>query len=50
MTLNEILHDAETNGNKHYVYVKYKKQIEKLNLPPEEYEQAIHQLCETLEY
>ena len=31
-------------------YEHYKKQIAKLNLVPKEYEDAIRQLCEALEY
>jgi hypothetical protein len=53
MTLSEILFDAMNNADtrdKDMMYNIYKRDIQRLNLPPQQYQDAINKLCELLEY
>jgi hypothetical protein len=53
MSLEELLIQAENekySGDKDQQYASFKRSIQRLNLSPIEYQNAINQLCEILEY
>lgn len=52
MKLETIFSNAQNwkKNNVDFMYRVYKEKIQKLNLPPEQYEEAIKKLCDILEY
>lgn len=55
MTLDTLLLSAKINtshktNDKDYLYSLYKKEIIKMNLSSDDYEEAIKKLCDALKY